>query len=142
MPHLSGAYFEVDLVSATGVALLGNFLSVSGLDMEFEYEVFAEGGSNYPRFFYKNVKPQMLVLERGTVSSDILDAAAALAGEVNQGMSAPMAGLIRLKDSFGNTKRVWNIVGAHLVRYVGPKLDSNQPSLAVSRIELMHNGCY
>lgn len=141
MSFLSGGYFDVYLVSVTGVVIMGNFLSVTGLDMEFEYEVFAEGGSTYPRYFFKNTKPQTLVLEQGTVTA-VLDAASVLTAEVNSGMSAPLAGTIILKDSFGETKRVWNIAGAHLVRYVGPKLDSNQPNLAVSRIELMHNGCF
>lgn len=137
-PFLSGAYFDVDLIGA-GVVLKGSFLSVSGLDMEFEYEVYCEGGSSYPRYFFKNVKPQNLVLERGLVTT--VDSASILVNMVNLGMSIPLAGLISLKDSFGNTQRVWMVEGAHLVRYVGPHLDSNQPSLAVSRIELMYNGC-
>ena len=44
-------------------------------------------------------------------------------------------------DSFGSPKRAWGVVGAHLVKYVGPQLNSNQASMAVSRIELIHNGC-
>ena len=52
MSFISGAYFEVALFGA-GVGLMGNFLSVTGLDMEFEYEVYCEGGSRYPRYFYK-----------------------------------------------------------------------------------------
>jgi phage tail-like protein len=139
MSFISGAYFEVYL-AGPGALLMGNFLSVSGLDMEFEYEVYCEGGSSYPRFFYKQAKPQTLVLEQGTVTATMGDGASILANLVNLGGSIPLAGTIMLKDSFGDTKRVWNVVGAHLVRYVGPKLDSNQPNLAVSRIELMHNG--
>ncbi len=139
MSFISGAYFEVYL-AGPGALLMGNFLSVSGLDMEFEYEVYCEGGSSYPRFFYKQAKPQTLVLEQGTVTATMGDGASVLANLVNLGGSIPLAGTIMLKDSFGDTKRVWNVVGAHLVRYVGPKLDSNQPNLAVSRIELMHNG--
>ena len=63
---LSGAYFDVMLIG-TGAVLSGGFLSVSGLDMEVDYEVYTEGGSNYPRFFFKNTKPQVLVLEQGAV---------------------------------------------------------------------------
>ena len=61
---------------------------------------------------------------------------------VNQGMSIPLAGTVILKDATGSAKRTWTIVGAHLMKYIGPDLDSNQPALAVSRIELIHNGCY
>ena len=136
---LSGAYFDVFL-AGTGAVLAGGFLSVSGLDMEAEYEVYTEGGSNYPRFFFKNTKPQTLVLEQGVVTS--VDSVSLLMAMVNQGMSIPLAGTITLKDSYGSTQRIWTVVGAHLQKYVGPQLNSNQASAAVSRIELLHNGCF
>jgi phage tail-like protein len=60
----------------------------------------------------------------------------------DQGMSIPMAGEVILKDSFGNPQRNWTLVGAYLKKYIGPDLNSNQPALAVSRIELIYNGCF
>lgn len=139
MTYLSGAYFSVFLVG-TGVVLQGSFTSVSGLDMEIEYEVFNEGGLNYPRFFFKQSKPQVLVLEQGTVTS--ADAVSFLMLSSNLGMSIALAGTVTLKDSFGTSQRTWSIVGAYLQKYVGPTLDSNQAALAVSRMELIYNGCY
>lgn len=136
---LSGAYFDVMLIG-TGAVLAGGFLSVSGLDMEVDYEVYTEGGSNYPRFFFKNTKPQTLVLEQGVVTT--VDSVSLLMAMVNQGMSIPLAGTIILRDSFGEPQRTWSVVGAHLQKYVGPQLNSNQASVAVSRIELIHNGCF
>ncbi len=136
---LSGAYFDVMLIG-TGAVLAGGFLSVSGLDMEVDYEVYTEGGSNYPRFFFKNTKPQTLVLEQGVVTT--VDSVSLLMAMVNQGMSIPLAGTITLRDSFGEAQRTWSVVGAHLQKYVGPQLNSNQASMAVSRIELIHNGCF
>lgn len=136
---LSGAYFDV-LLAGAGAVLSGGFLSVSGLDMEADYEVYTEGGSNYPRFFFKNVIPQHLVLERGVITS--VDSMALLMGMVNQGMSIPLAGTIILRDSFGTPQREWTIVGAHLQKYVGPQLNSNQASQAVSRVEFIYDGCY
>lgn len=138
MAYLSGAYFEVLLIG-TGAVLSGKFTSVSGLDMEVEYEVFNEGGANYPRFFFKQNKPQVLVLEQGTVTS--VDSVSLLMNQCILGMSVPLAGTVILKDSFGTPQRTWTIVGAYLQKYVGPSLDSNQPALAVSRIELIYNGC-
>ena len=44
---ISGAYFDVLLIG-TGAVLAGGFSSVSGLDMEVDYEVYTEGGSSYP----------------------------------------------------------------------------------------------
>ena len=138
---LSGAYFEVALVSPVPTAaLMGGFSAVSGLDMEMDYEVYHEGGSLYPRYFFKQAKPQTLVLERGVVTDT--DAVSVLMGFVNQGMSLPLAGTITLKDTFGKVQRVWTVTGAHLVKVAGPQLNSDQPAAAVTRIELMHNGVY
>lgn len=139
MAFLSGAFFEVMLIGP-GAVIMGSFTSVSGLNMEADYEVFQEGGSLYPRFFFNQVKPQVLVLEQGVVTS--VDSVSILMGMVNMGMSIPMSGSVILKDRFGMTQRVWTIVGAHLQRYIGPELNSNQPSLAVNRMELIYNGCY
>ena len=138
-PYLSGSYFEVAL-AGVGAVIAGRFTAVSGLNMEVEYEVYNEGGRNYPRFFFKENKPQVLVLEQGIVTS--VDAASALMAMVASGMSIPLAGSVILMDSFGNAQREWAIVGAYLQKYIGPELNSNQPALAVSRIELIYNGCF
>lgn len=136
--YYSGAYFEVFL-AGVGAVLQGEFTSVSGLEMEIEYDVFNEGGSIYPRFFFKHAKPQVLVLEQGVVTS--VDSVSLLMDMVNLGMSIPLAGTVILKDSFGNSQRTWTIVGAHMQKYSGPALNSNQAALAVNRIELIYNGC-
>ncbi len=141
MDFLSGAYFEVSLSGMLGLlALTGRFTSVSGLGMEFDYETYNEGGSNYPRVFFKNVKSQTLVLEQGVLTS--ADNTARLMGMINTGMLIPLSGTVTLKDAMGETQRVWSIDGAHLQRYSGPDLNSNSPALAVSRIELFYNGCF
>jgi phage tail-like protein len=137
--YLSGSYFQVAL-AGPGAVIAGRFTSVSGLNMEVEYEVFNEGGLNYPRFFFKENKPQVLVLEQGVVTT--VDSVSALMVMVSTGMSIPLAGTIVLMDSFSVPQRTWTIVGAYLQKYIGPELNSNQPALAVSRIELIYNGCY
>lgn len=138
MSYLSGAYFDVSLIG-TGAALTGRFTSVTGLNMEVEYEVYNEGGLNYPRFFFKETKPQVLVLEQGVVTS--VDSVSLLMNMCILGMSIPLAGTVTLIDSFGTSQRVWSIVGAYLQKYIGPDLNSNQAALAVSRMELIYNGC-
>ena len=137
--YLSGSYFEVALIGP-GAAIAGRFTSVSGLNMEVEYEVYNEGGLNYPRFFFKENKPQVLVLEQGVVTT--VDSVSLLMAMCSSGMSIPMAGTVILMDSFGVPQRTWTIVGAYLQKYIGPDLNSNEPALAVSRIELIYNGCY
>lgn len=137
--YLSGSYFEVAL-AGPGAAIAGRFTAVSGLNMEVEYEVFNEGGLNYPRFFLKENKPQVLVLEQGVVTT--VDSVSALMAMCAVGMSIPLAGEVILMDSYGTPQRNWTIVGAYLQKYIGPDLNSNQPALAVSRIELIYNGCF
>ena len=137
--YLSGSYFEVAL-AGPGAAIASRFTAVSGLNMEVEYEVFNEGGLNYPRFFLKENKPQVLVLEQGVVTT--VDSVSALMGMCAVGMSIPLAGEVILMDSYGTPQRNWTIVGAYLQKYIGPDLNSNQPALAVSRIELIYNGCF
>ena len=137
--YLSGAYFDVALAGA-GAVLAGRFTAVTGLNMEIEYEVYNEGGLNYPRFFFRENKPQVLVLEQGVVTS--VESVSMLMGFCAVGMAIPLAGTVMLKDSFGEVQREWTIVGAYLQKYIGPDLNSNQPALAVSRIELIYNGCY
>ena len=137
--YLSGSYFEV-LLEGPGAVLEGRFTSVSGLNMEVEYMVYNEGGLNYPRFFLKENKPQVLVLEQGVCTT--VDSVSALMAMCASGMSVPLAGTVVLMNSYGEPQRTWSIVGAYLQKYIGPDLNSNQPALAVSRIELIYNGCF
>ena len=145
--YLSGSYFDVALTGAVGViasllgaGLSGRFLSVSGLNMEVEYEPFREGGSNYTRFFMKETKPQILVLEQGVLTDG--SKIALLMQACITGMVVPLEGVITLKDSFGESRRSWLIQDAYLQKYIGPELNGNQPAVAVHRIELIYNGCF
>ena len=136
--YVPTAFFEV-LFGSHIAGLSGNFTAISGLGIEFDYDVYVEGGSNYPRYFFKNVVPQTLTLAQGTVTT--VDAFAAWIGMVNQGMSIPLTGVVMLKDHTGQIKRMWTVIGAFPVKYVGPNLNSLSSELAISTIELRHNGC-
>ena len=70
-----------------------------------------------------------------------VDGFAAWVHMLNQGMHMPVSGIISLKDHTGSLRRTWMVVDAMVVKYVGPNLNAMQPELAVSRIELQHNGC-
>lgn len=136
--YVTGSYFDV-LLGGNPFGMSGQFSRVSGLGMQFEYETYTEGGSSYPRFFFKNAVTQTLVLEQGTVTT--LDTFSTLVDLVNLGMSVPLAGIIILRDYTGAPKRSWIIAGAHITKYEGPALDGNQSEIAVTRIELTYNGC-
>lgn len=136
--YVANTYFEV-MFGGPALGLSGRFTSVSGLAMEFEYETYSEGGCPYPRQFFKNIVPQTLVLEQGTVTQ--IDGFEAWMHLMNLGMRMPINGIITLKDHTGATRRTWMINDALLSKYVGPSLNSTQPELAVNRIELQYNGC-
>lgn len=136
--YVPNSYFEV-VFGPPALGMSGYFTSVSGLGMEFEYETHCEGGSSYPQHFFKNIVPQRLVLEQGTVTT--VDGFAAWINLNNTGMRLPINGVIILKDHTGKPKRSWMITDAVVVKYEGPQLDGNRAELAVSRIELQYNGC-
>ncbi len=135
--YVSGAYFEVEIGGISGLS--GKFTSVSGLGMELEYETYFEGGCMSPHFLVGNAVPQKLILEQGTVTES--DGFSKWISEVNSGVSLPTSGDITLKDAAGKAMRSWHINDAVLVSYTGPELNSNSPTLAVSRIVLMYGGC-
>ena len=136
--YVPTSYFEV-LFGSQIAGLSGQFTQISGLGMEFEYETYTEGGSNYPRYFLKNIVPQILRLQQGTVTT--VDAFSIWLAGINSGMSLPLSGVIMLKDHTGELKRIWEVLGAYPVKYLGPTLNSLTSELAVSVIELKHNGC-
>ena len=138
LDNVPNTYFEV-LFGAPAMGMSGYFTSVTGLGMEFEYETYKEGGIPYPKQFFKNIVPQTLVLEQGTVTTT--DGFAIWLNMMNLGMRMPVSGTVTLKDHTGAVKRTWWIQNAMVVKYIGPSLDSMQPELAVSRIELTYNGC-
>jgi phage tail-like protein len=107
--------------------------------MQFDYETYNEGGSNYPRSFFKGVVPQTLVLEQGTVTT--VDAFSLWVAEINAGIMRPLDGIVLLKDNAGELMREWTILDAMLTKYIGPSLDSTRVALAVNRIEFRYNGC-
>ena len=138
MDFVPTAYFSV-LFGSEIAGLSGQFITISGLSIEFDYETYIEGGSNYPRYFFKNVVPQTLTLEQGTVTT--IDAFAIWIAQINSGIAMPLNGIITLKEHSGQVKRSWTVQGAFPVKYIGPSLNSMASELAVSRIELRHNGC-
>jgi len=138
--YVSSSYFEVMFAAPPIVGLSGRFTNVSGLGMEFEYDTYTEGGTNFPRYFFKNSVPQTLTLHQGTVT--MVDLFSNWIASVNVGMGISLNGVIVLKDHTGMSKRSWIVMEAFPLKYIGPTLDSMKSELAVSTIELRHNGCF
>ena len=139
---LTNAFFEVHFLVSAVTGMEGRFAKVSGLGINFDYEQYYEGGSMYPRMMFNSAKPQTLVLEQGVVTH-MGDLFSWWSQSLNLGMFVPAAqGIIKLKDTKGNTHREWTITGAYLTKYEGPTLDANGPAIAVSRIEMIYGGVF
>ena len=142
-PYVSGSYFDVTIIGVPVGPVLGTsgrFTRVSGLGGEFQYDYYNEGGSNYNRAFFKQVSPSTLVLEQGTVTD--FDHISLAMNLINLGTEVTFTIIVLLRDHTGSTVREWTIMGAHLTKYEGPAMDSNQSQLAVSRIEFVYNGAF
>ncbi|MDR0936809.1 MAG: phage tail protein [Oscillospiraceae bacterium] len=136
---IPASFFTVHF-EGIGAGVSGEFTSVSGLDVEFEWETYSEGGTNYPRRFFKGVVPQTLVLEQGTLSG--ADAFAEWIMSVNLGITKRLNGTIELRAPSGEVKREWLVTDALPVKYIGPPLNAMKSELAVTRLEFIHNGCF
>ena len=137
--YVTNSHFTVSFAGDL-IGFSGRFMRVSGLSIEFEYETYTEGGTNYPRQFLKNVIPQKLVLEQGTITSP--DLLSVWIASINSGCMTTLNGVVVLKDNIGAVKRTWSVIDAFPTLYAGPSLDSMRPELAVTKIELKHNGCF
>lgn len=142
--YVSGSYFDVTIIGGPPVGPMvgtsGKFTRVSGLGSEFEYEYYNEGGSNYNRAFFKQIKPTTLVLEQGTVTD--FDHISFAMNFINLGTEVPFTIIVVLRSNTGSVVREWTIMGAHLTKYEGPAMDANNSELAVSRIEFIYNGAF
>ena len=142
-PYVSGSYFDVTIIGVPVGPVLGTsgrFTRVSGLGGEFEYDYYNEGGSNYNRAFFKQVKPSTLVLEQGTVTD--FDQISLAMNLINLGTEVTFMIIVILRSNTGSVMREWTIMGAHLTKYEGPAMDANSSELAVSRMEFVYNGAF
>ena len=143
--YVTGSYFDVWIIQPLlGGAMYGanaKFTKISGLGVEFDYDYYCEGGSNFHRAYFKGVKQQTLVLEQGTVVSGVDQLSVAM-NLINLGTDLSFQIEIRLWDHTGSVVRTWTILGAHLIKYEGPALDANQSEVAVTRMEFTYNGAF
>ena len=143
--YVTGSYFDVwiiqPLLGGVMYGANGKFTKISGLGVEFDYDYYCEGGSNFHRAYFKGVKQQTLVLEQGTVVSGVDQLSVAM-NLINLGTELSFQLEIRLWDHTGKVVRTWTILGAHLTKYEGPSLDANQSEVAVTRMEFTYNGAF
>ena len=142
-PYVTGSYFDVTIIGVPVgpmVGTSGRFTRVSGIGGEFEYDYYNEGGNNFTRAFFKQLKPSTLVLEQGTVTD--FDHVSLAMNLINLGQEVTFTIVIILRSSTGKPVREWTISNAHLTKYEGPSMDANNSELAISRMEFIYNGAF
>ncbi|MCT4621765.1 MAG: phage tail protein [Marinisporobacter sp.] len=121
-----------------GPELRGNFARVSGIESEIVFEEYREGGVNTGvHYLPTQTRHSRLVLERGIMNINPLEV---WYMGVQTGAIAKLGGLIMLMNSKGKPVKIWAFKGAYPVKYVGPDLDANSSEVAVTKIEIIHDG--
>lgn len=124
-------------VTVDGLAV-GGFTECSGLQLETEFQEFAEGGLNdHVHKFPTRTKQAPLVLKKGIVDRALWD----WFWDVSQGRDRSRDGSVVVRDPAGSaTVAEWQFRRALPSRWTGPELNATQSSVAVETLELTHNG--
>jgi len=121
-----------------GPELKGNFAKVSGLESEIEFEEYREGGVNDGvHYLPTNIRHSRLILERGIMNLNPLEVWYL---GVQTGVISRLPGLIMLMNPTGIPVKIWAFKGAYPVKYVGPDLNAQASEVAVTRMEIIHDG--
>ena len=119
------------LVEVDGLST-ASFSACAGLGSEVDVLAYREGGSSILRWFRGVVRPMNLVLEKGvTRGSYLFDWF--ISGE-------PRDGAIVLIDNEGDERSRWSFHGGWPRAWFGPELDASAPSVALERVEIVHEG--
>lgn len=121
-----------------GKELRGNFAKVSGLESEIVFEEYREGGVNTGvHYLPTHLRHSRLVLERGIMNINPLES---WYMDVQTGAIEKLEGSIILMNKMGIPVKVWAFKGAYPVKYVGPDLDASSSDVAVTKMEIIHDG--
>ena len=126
------------LVEIDGL-IVGGFSEVGGLEAEVEIFEVREGGLNgYAHQLAGPARyPSRLVLRRGVVDDPVLWD---WYEETARGRIRRRSGAVVLRDAEGGEARRWSFFDALPARWVGPRLNAAQASVAIEALELVHHG--
>lgn len=125
------------IVEITGL-IVGGFTEVSGLESEIQTESYEEGGQNdYVHQFPKGTIYPPLILSKGLTDMRLLWE---WYHSAQQGDIQRRSGTILLLDPMRLPAMQWDFKEAYPVKWTGPQLNSNDDTVAVERIELVHRG--
>jgi len=126
--------FEVRLDDMT----LGGFSSCTGLQLDTEFQDYAEGGLNtHLHKFPTRTKQTTLSLKRGIVDRSLWD----WYFDLTQGGIRSKSGTIAVRDPAGSDVVMeWQFRRAYPTRWQGPELNASQSTVAVETLDLVHQG--
>lgn len=116
----------------------GGFSECSGLQLETEFQDYAEGGQNqFLLKFPTRTKQTNLVLKRGIVNTAMWQ----WYFELTQGQVRYRDGSILVRDPAGDEVVMeWQFFRALPAKWQGPELNAAQSTIAVETLELVHQG--
>lgn len=121
-----------------GGVVVGGFSEVSGLSSEINLESYEEGGLNsYVHQFPKHTTYPNLVLSRGLINIDLFFI---WYHATSQGLIQQLNGTILLLNDRQTPVVWWTFKKAYPVSWQGPQLNASDDSVAVEKIELVHQG--
>lgn len=124
-----------------GPEIKGSFMKVTGIENEVQMEPLPEGGKNDGvHYLPTNIQNNRLILERGVMNLDPLEV---WYTAVQYGSYMKLPGMIMLMDHvFWRPRKIWTFNNAYPVKYVGPSLDAGSSEVAVTRMEIIHDGLF
>jgi phage tail-like protein len=125
------------MVEIEGI-LAGGFSECTGLQVETEFVDFREGGQNdFVHRFAGPTKYPSLLLKHGLTQ---IDGIWNWHQDVTQGKINRKNGTIYLLDKQRIPVMYWNFKGALPVKWSGPDLRADSPTVAIESVELTHQG--
>ena len=132
MEKYTGGNFTVYIAP---IELVGNFASVSGLNVELEYDEYTEGGTFHPVYLAKGLKYERIVLRRGTASFEPL---ALWFEAIRTGSTLRFPMVITMMNNSGIPVKIWTVLDTMPVRVDYGELDAMSGQVAMTTIELAH----
>jgi phage tail-like protein len=126
-----------------GGSIAASFTECSGISVQIEKDVYAEGGVNdQQRIFLKQSKFQDITLKRGmTDDLSFWDWVESVLGLTNGQAGNPRRNLtILLFNQAGETMQSWKLIGAVPVGWKTPNLQASGNGVAIEELTLAYEG--
>lgn len=132
MEKYTGSNFTVHIAP---IELIGNFASVSGLNVELEYDLYTEGGTFHPVYLTKGIKYDHIVLRRGTAP---LEPLVLWFETIRTGIITKYPMIITMMNNAGIPVKIWTVLDTMPIKVDYGELDAMSGQVALTSVELVH----